>query len=171
MMMNFSWVQLTTDAEEAKGPLLPTGNALPGAEDAGDGGVGGVGDGDGDEDEDAATGAVEVIGGGGGEGSMAAGGDEPRGEGVGLGELGLGVALGAATAELSPIEGVRMPLIEGGLWGDTGVGDDGLLPGEGGEEGLVGGAGEGSGDAAADGHMVKLMQHAWHAQEICTDNS
>ena len=43
---------------------------------------------------------------------------------MGVGELGLGVALGAVTAELSPIAGERLPLdrevVEGGddrVWG------------------------------------------------------
>lgn len=43
---------------------------------------------------------------------------------MGVGELGLGVALGAVTAELSPIAGERLPLSRGvleggnmGVWG------------------------------------------------------
>ena len=53
---------------------------------------------------------------------------------MGAGELGLGVALGAVTAELSPIAGGRLPL---GL---------GVLAGGGGEGGL-GGEAEGGGAA------------------------
>ena len=61
---------------------------------------------------------------------------------MGTGELGLGVALGAVTAELLPIVGLTLPPARGVLWGGAGVGDGGELAGEGGGLGLEGGGGE-----------------------------